>query len=706
MEKTKTVSPFQLFSILFISTVFSSMMYSKYITQDMDLLNYAVCSLIALLCLCILIIPFIIFHKKFDNSNIIKVIQTHKPLLHCFFTWIYSHYFIYSAVLSLTIFALLLRSFINPEISFFVFFAAALLCCYYAAFKGITAISRTCTVFFVLTVASLVLICALLLPKINMSNYSYVFLYNGSGIFNGTLPLISQASTLPALFLFSHRIKSKVKKPLYLWIVLSYASIFIISLISYGVLGSYLDLTPYPFYTATQLTEIGAFQRLDVVFLSLWTIGMFVNVSLSVYSLRETLQSSFRADKVKYLNPISVAVIGVLALAAVRYDTLRRWLFNNGVMITAFVAVVIVLPIIAVFQKGEKKLSARKAKIGIAVILALLIVPLFAGCNSVQLQERLLIKGIGIDGEKGNYNITVQYVDNYSEDEGQSDKAIQVHGATIADAIGGIKKSTGSEPFLGQNVAIVVGWEAAKEDMRGLLDYFIRYCDSRPTVKLFISATTAEDILTLQRDDALMPIDQISSISFSDKGGENFFTLLNFIVQDRSSMDTPTASVLKIDKNTVTLDSVAVFSDSTGVYKLDESQLLSFQIVNGIANGSVLCYGDLSCKVSECRSAVTSKSSDGVLSFGVQSELALDVLENPRNVPDSEIEEIFAQNTRKMIKECMDITVKENNCDIYNLGKNLRMSDFSSYCSNEAYEEFLSDSRVTVNVDCKITNKI
>ena len=218
------------------------------------------------------------------------------------------------------------------------------------------------------------------------------------------------------------------------------------------------------------------------------------------------------------------------------------------------------------------------------------------------------------------------------------------------------------------------------------------------------SETTAEDILTLKTDGTLLPIDQISTISLSDVGGENLFTLLNYTVQDRSNMDTPTVSVLKVDGNAVTLDSVAVFSDK-GLYKLDESQLTSYRIVNDIAKGSVMYCDALSCEVSDCHSVVTSKSNDGVLCFSIHSELVLEVLENPENLSNEKIEEIFTQNTKEMIQECVETTVKKNNCDIYNLGRNLRMSDYSVYSNNEDYKKFLSNSRVTVNVDCKITNK-
>ncbi len=704
MEKMKAVSPYQLFSIMFISTVFSSMMYSEYISSDTDLLSYSAAAIAALLCLCVLALPFICFMKQSENANIIKCVQCKKPTLSGIFSLLYAIYFMYSAVVSITVFALLLSNFINPGISFFAFFAAVLLCCYYSAFKGITAISRTCTVFFVLTVASLIFIGASLLPKINTLNYTNAFLFDGSALAGGALPLIAQSSGLPALFMITHRIKSVSKKPVYLWIIVSYAVIFALSLISYGVLGEYLHLTPFPFYTATQLTEIGAFQRLDVVFLSLWTVGLFVNVSLSVFALRETVQSTFRADTVKYLNPASAALIGIIALIAVNYEAVRNFIFNTGVMAAAFLLTAVILPIIVILLNKGKKISVKTAKISTAVILVLLVIPLFAGCENVQLQERLLIKGIGIDGEQGDYIVTVQYVDSYSsEDSGQSNKAVQVQGETVAQAVAQIKNTTGSSPFLGQNVGIVVGWETAEDDMQQLLDYFVRYCDSRPTVKLFLSRTTAEDILTLEADGTLIPIDQISNISLTEKGGENLFTVLNFMEQSKSRLDTPVASVLKADENNVSLDSVAVFSPK-GIYSLDREELSSFQLVNGIAKGDVLSFSGVSCEVNECGAYVSSKDENGGLIFSAGSDVTLNILENPDNISDEEIIKLFESEIKNMVLKSMKHTVNEMQSDIYSLGKNLRMNDYKVYSSSENYEEKLSESVISVNIKCKITN--
>lgn len=706
MEKSKAISPFQLFSVMFISSVFCSTMYSQYMVKNMDLLMYAVSAILAIPALLLITIPLVVFSKHTENENIIKTMQAKKPILSRVYTFVYAHYFIHSAVVSLVIFSLLLSNFINPGISFFAFFALTLICCYYAAFKGLTSIARSSTIFFAVTVLALVFICLSLTFKINMLNYSEVFLEDGSGIFENILPLVALSSSVPAVFLFVHRIKGGIKKPLYTWIVISNIAVFFISLVSFGVLGDFLYLTPFPFYTATQLTEIGAFQRLDVVFLALWTIGMFINVTLSLYALRETIQTSFRAERVKYLNPLSVVLIGIYSLIAVSWNTLRSYLFNSKIMLVFFIITALVLPIIALLVTRIWRINPKKAKTATAAILTILIIPIMTGCENVQLYERLLIKGIGIDKTEEGYSVTVQYLDNYSEEEGQRNKFIKVTGDTIGDAMGNIKNFSGSEPFLGQNVAIVVGFETAKENMDATLDYFIHYCDSRPTVKLYISETTAEDILTFEESGELVPIDNLSNLTISKLSDNNLFTLLNFMNQSKNPMDTPTASLLAIKNNSITLSSVAVFGGERGLYKLDKDQLAAFKTVNAVAQGSVLSFDDISCEIIDCTSRIDAEDRNGILNFKVYVDLSFTVLENPDRKSDEEIESTVRTKLTEKITDSMEETLHENKCDIYNLGRNLRWNDYKIYSNIENYSEKLTECELAVNINCKTVNTI
>ena len=706
MEKLKAISPFQLFSVMFISSVFSAMMYSEHMIRELNLLMYAAASIVCIVVMIVVTIPLVIFSRRSCDSNIIKAVQAKKPLLSGVFTYVYAHYFMYSAALSLMIFSLLLGNFINPGISFFAFFALALLCCYYGAYKGLTAIARSSTIFFIMILLPIIFICVSLSFKIDMLNYSYIFLENGSGIIKNLMLLTAQTSAVPAIFLFVHRIKGDVKKPLYVWIIFSNIAVCLISLVSFGVLGEYLSLTEFPFYTATQLTEIGAFQRLDVIFLALWTVGMFVNTTLALFALRETIQTSFKAEKVKYLNPLSVILVGIWALIGIYWDTIRHFFFDIRVMLVLFLAASFIFPIIAVLCLGKKKIGPKKAKAAVCAVLALLCIPLLTGCENVQLQERLLIKGIGIDKSNSGYDITVQYIDNYSEDEVHSNKSIKVSGATVAEAMGNIRSTTGSEPFLGQNVAIVVGWDTAKGNMLSLLDYFIKYSDSRPTVKLYLSETKAEDILTLEVGGELIAIDDVSAISPSDSGYENLFTLLNFIVQTKNPMETPTVSILKVKDNSIALSSVAVFGGESGLFPLDKEQFLAYKVANGIGKGSIISTDGISCEIIAGTAAVKAEEIYGELKFSVSSKLDVTVLENPKKLSGSEIEQILNEYLKKTLTGSMKKILNDSQSDIYSLGRNLRFNDYQVYSDRESYHEKLSGCKLTVNVECNTVNTI
>ncbi len=719
MKSAGKISPFQLFGVLYISTVFSAMMYSSYTIENADLLTLSLSGLVSVPCLLIISVPLILYLHRCSGMNIITAVHVKKPMLGGIFTAVYILYFAFSSILSLTVFALLLSGFVNSGISFVVFFTVAILIAYYAAFKGITAIGRSSIIFLVFTVLSLVFICVSLAVKIDTHNYSQIFLLNANNTTSNLFLIMAQSSPLPAVFLLADKIKGNCRKPIILWIILSGITVFIIGIISYGVIGGYMSLTPFPFYTAVQLTEIGAFRRLDVVFTALWTVGMFVSTSLSMYALRQTLQHSFTAEKTKYLNPAAAIIIGVVSLLVVSLDSLKEYIYNVGIIFVVFIIAAFVFPITVVLLYSGKKVKTTRVKAAVAVILALTVVPLLAGCDSVQLDERLLIKGVGIDLFDGEYSVTVQYISGDSEDM-QSCETLTVTGSTVSEAMGGIKKSTGREPFLGQNTAIIIGSMASSEvlgtsggtssvqsdtassGVKSLLDYYVRYCDSRPTVKLFISETTAQDILTFDSGGIIVPIEEISELTYADDS-ENLFTLLNFMNLETDIMDTPTAATLRIDGDSVSLGTAAVFPLNGTPYLLDEEQLDVYLLVNGIAEGEVFTLNDVSCEVLQCTAAVTAENEDGKLVFTVNVKLTLDILENAVGMSADDTEKLFSNNLTAMTEECLDVTLHEKKCDIYSLGKNLRFGDYSSYSTSEEYEQGLSDCIINASVNCEVS---
>lgn len=704
MEKTRSISPFQLFSIMSVSSIFCSVMYSQYTVKQTDLLTYAVASLAAIAILLIIMIPLLIFKKKADEYNIIKAIQIKKPILSGIFYVIYILYFMYSAAASLVMFSFMLSNFINPELPFFIFFFLSLCCCYYSASKGLTTIGRASSLFFI--VISLIILSSYfsLIFRINTQNYSYIFVENTDGIFENIAHIISLTSPLPAAFLILPKTEGSVKKTFISWIVYSNLFVFLLSVISFGVLGEYFKLTPYPFYTATQLIEVGAFQRLDVFFISLWIVGMFVNVSFLLYAIKETLQSAFCAEKVKYLNPLTAVAIGIISLFAANFEAVRSVILNTKIILVLFLAAAFVFPLIAVLAVGKRRMNSTLAKGVSLLIVAILFIPLLSGCQQTQLQDKMIIKGVGIDKSDDQYFVTVQYIDNYADGDAQENKCIQVSGSSVGEAIGIIKDSSGSEPFLGQNVAIIVGWDTAKGSMDSILDYFIRYSDTRPTVNLYISETTAEDILTLEISGSILPIDHLTSISPSQSDNDNLFTILDFINQSNDPTDTPTASLIHVDNNTIRLSSVAVFGKESGVYKLDKNEFIAYKTILGIEDGTVLSFDGISGRVTNCSTNVIAKELNGKLDFDVSCSLDITILENPDNFSDEKIREVYNENLDKITNDSLEKSLNENSCDIYSLGRHLKFGDYKKYSDSELYTESLKSCNAKAIINCEIVD--
>ena len=537
--------------------------------------------------------------------------------------------------------------------------------------------------------------------RINILNYSHIFEERPERIFDNTIYLVAYASSIPAIFLFVHKVKGKIKKTVLLAIMVSNLTILALSIISFGVLGEYLHTTPYPFYTATQLIELGAFQRLDVIFLALWTVGMFVNVSLSLSALRECVQNSVHAEKAKILNPILAVIVGIFSLVSAASEPVRYVVMNSKIMLILFISAAFIFPMIVVLSMGKKKISSTAARTATLTLAVILCIPLLTGCQKTQIQERMIIKGVGIDKQDEEYAVTVQYVDNYSDGSEQQNKCIQVKGKSIGDAMGKIKNSSGSEPFLGQNSALIVGWETAKGYMEAILDYFIRYSDARPTVKLFISETTADDILTLEVSGSIIPIDHLMTISPSNSKNDNLFTILNYVNQSKNQTDTPVATVIRVDENTVKLSSVAAIGGEGKIYKLDEDEFITYKTLIGIDNGTVLSFEGVSGRVTKCNTNVSAKERNNQLDFDISCKLDITILENPDNISDSQIESIFSEELHSIADNSVKSMLNVKNYDIYNLGRHLKFSDFVKYNNNEVYTEGLKNCNTNINIECK-----
>ncbi len=698
MTNSNKITQVEWVSILFSGTLFSMLSYSKFTAGKTNILLFAVSQAVSGAVVFILSVPL---KKYFGRSSegIILRSKSVKPNASLLYSVIYSLYFMYVSSQVLIIGTLFIKNYVDNYLITVLFISVTVICGYFSAVRGIKGIAGSTVLLAALSGAAVLFIFISLIFRVDILNFSYIYSVNCSDIWKVVGYCVTGASLLPCMLIFRKSTDEKSLDGLNIWIVLSAVTSAFTAFITYAVTGEYSNYTQFPFYTSAKLLEAGSFKRLDVLFLLLWTVGVYINVSVLLSSLREVLYMSAEAVKAKHLFRTAVLTTAVFSGIALSYESVRDHLLNYNVIVVFIVLTVLIMPIAV--NVSFKFLKKRKpARVMTLLILSVLCMGVLTGCGQTEIQDRLIIKGIGVDKIADGYDVTVQYIDTSSAADTQANKCFAVSGKTIADALGKVKNSIGLEPFLGQLSAVVAGYDTA-DNMDNISDYFLRRNDVRPSVKLYLSKTTAKDILSFEKDGLIMPIDMLTAISPELSVKSNEYTLLSYKNQRLDPTQTPVVTVLGCD-DTIRLSTMAVFGKDS-IYTLNDDDFTAYKTLKGINEGTVLCKGGVSCKVEACKQKVTLDRRNN-MSIYSKIELDLTVPENPDNRTDDEICVMFEDHLEDVIFNSAKTTLNENKDDIYGFGRRMIKFDRKAENAEELYRELLSDCKLNINIKCKIVN--
>ena len=151
-----------------------------------------------------------------------------------------------------------------------------------------------------------------------------------------------------------------------------------------------------------------------------------------------------------------------------------------------------------------------------------------------ELHEKLTIQGIGIDLDNDKYKVTVQAYD-YKNPEDKNEpkiKILECTGETVSEALENLKGSTGLYPFYSQNKIIIFGSSLAKKGLKKSIDFFTRYYENRPSVKLRVAENEASEIIKSKVENK-----EIKASEIRDLVDEKFdINILKFEENIRSSI--------------------------------------------------------------------------------------------------------------------------------------------------------------------------
>ncbi len=341
----------QLTVILFISRIFYTMTFVPFMYNDVtsQVIGFSICTALE----CLAVIPCIVLYRKYPDKNLYRVAYEKSKILGI----IISFTFVFTAILVLNRLFRYFNYFMYvmfPDFlpSWFVVLALAALS-FYAAFQGIEAISRSGAIAFGFFALSFIIVAAVIIPDLNMSNLIYTYPKIGD-IAHEVYYEFSKCSEillLPVLYSYA---KEKAGKSVYCAIGLKLIFVYLITSICVFALGSYLNISKFPFFDLGSYAETFLIERLDAFLLPAWILTAFIKASLFMFAAKAVLSECFKKVKPNvFLCIIGLITVG-LSLAMVLRKKWHYDLFDLLIITIMIIVLGVILPLIFCFVRGDK----------------------------------------------------------------------------------------------------------------------------------------------------------------------------------------------------------------------------------------------------------------------------------------------------------------------------------------------------------------
>lgn len=342
-ENKSIITAGQLFGMLFISRMIVNMTYNPLLTGGESMWDHILSSAISFVLVFAMVVPV---YKMCNMRGGIDVANASYALLGkagAVICIIYALYYAFISIYTLSLFDSFVSNAMSPKVPILALSFAVIIVSCYAAYKGIEGIARASFLILILIVIALLFIAFALLPQIDYRNFT-PFMYDGSKqTVNGVILMLSRTACIPAMAMLLPTVKGNKKRGLIVWNTAVYVTIAILITVIVGSLGDYLKTQSFPIYTATCIAEIGILQKLDVLYLGFWIMGLFVKMSLFIYLTAACMRRILGEKASKVSIFISGIIIAVLSYFISGHKEFIALVYNlRAIMVFTLITAIII----------------------------------------------------------------------------------------------------------------------------------------------------------------------------------------------------------------------------------------------------------------------------------------------------------------------------------------------------------------------------
>ncbi|WP_158590954.1 Ger(x)C family spore germination protein [Acutalibacter sp. 1XD8-33] len=343
--------------------------------------------------------------------------------------------------------------------------------------------------------------------------------------------------------------------------------------------------------------------------------------------------------------------------------------------------------------------------------MVLVLVGMFSGCGYPELYERVLIHGIGVDWDGQNYRVTVRSSIS-AEDEGE--ELFVCQGSTVLEALSSLSLSTGRDPFYAHNYLVVFGMECAQRGLDQCLDFFVRYYNTRPAVKLFLAENTAEEVLSSEKDGKLMRMSELQALGSGGRynGQVADVDILDFVNSAKGEGESPVLPVLRATDSGVEVAATGYFSGTQIKGFLSLEQTRGYLAALGkLEHGELAVFGEQLGSVTLSLRNVEGEIQAGLREapdFQISIQIDADVSAAAGNHEKERefypaLEAAAAQLLREEAASAIEQSAVRDGCDIFGFGRRLYRHYTGFWQENsQDWPQILSQCHYEVEVNVKV----
>ncbi len=359
------------------------------------------------------------------------------------------------------------------------------------------------------------------------------------------------------------------------------------------------------------------------------------------------------------------------------------------------------------------------------IILLFLIFNIFfiAGCSNIeQLDDKMIIHGVGIDRVENTFELTIQQFSvTGSNEKEEGAQVVKTKGNSLMDAFSDLSLQTGKTPMFSQNLVLAIGEETAYNGINDILDFFVRYYESRPTVKIIIVKGKAESVLSFKKDDKLIMAKDIMAITESERINSKVMSsnIFQFAGALKNSTLDPIASIVSVemqnDEEILAANGTAVFKDDKLAGFIDTNSTRGALIINNRLNGGtevidVESVGKVSYSLEKSKSKVKFKLENGKPVYNIIIKINTNIYEIERDIknqlPDNAfnlMEEALISRIKTITSQAIYKSIFEYNSDIFGFGQIALKSDKEYFRTVENnWDQAMKEAKYNIDVSVKI----